>query len=114
VTTLRALIDELIAAWRSADGQRAAMLFCEDGVYHEAGHEPIAGRERIAAHFARFFRDGPAWRFEADEFVVEGERAAVRYRFFLKGEGSGWRERAGCAVVHRRDGSIELWREYHG
>ena len=112
--TLEQLIHELIGAWRGADAQRAAMFFCEDGVYHEAGHEAILGREQIAAHFARFFRDGPAWRFEADEFVVEGERAAVRYRFFVKGEGSGWRERAGCAVVHRRDGSIEVWREYHG
>ena len=52
-----------------------------DATYHEAGREPIAGREALAAYFTRFFRDGPPWRFEVDEILVDGERAAVAYRF---------------------------------
>ena len=112
--TFRELLDELIEAWRKADAQRAAMFFAEDGDYHEAGHVPIAGRAAIAQHFAKFFRDGPAWRLEVDDVVVEGERAAVSYRFFIEGDARGWRERAGCAMVERRNGAIGLWREYHG
>lgn len=112
--TFRELLDELIGAWTRGDGQRAAMFFTEDGIYHEAGHAPIAGREAIASHFAKFFRDGPPWRLEVDTIVVEGERAAVSYRFFIGGDTRGWRERAGCAMVERRDGAIASWREYHG
>lgn len=112
--TFRELLAELVEAWGKADAQRAAMFFCEDGVYREAEHAPIAGRAAIASHFAKFFRDGPAWRLEVDDVVVEGDRAAVSYRFFIGGDARGWRERAGCAMVQRRDGAIALWREYHG
>ncbi len=111
--TVRDLIDELVGAWQSGDAHRAAAFFAPDGVYHEAGREPIAGREAIFAHFARFFRDGPAWRFDIDELIVEGERAAVRYRFAVN-TGGTWRSRDGCAIVHRADGLVALWREYQG
>jgi predicted ester cyclase len=111
--TLRDLIDELVGAWQSGDAHRATAFFAPDGVYHEAGRAPIAGREAIFAHFARFFRDGPAWRFDIDEIIVEGERAAVRYRFEVNADGT-WRSRDGCAIVHRAGGLVTLWREYQG
>jgi uncharacterized protein (TIGR02246 family) len=110
--TFEQLIEALIDAWRTGDAHRACAFFAPDGVYHEAGREPIVGREAIYAHFARFFRDGPLWRFEVDDVVVQGERAAVGYRFAVKGTADAWRERAGCAIVHRLDGSIGFWREY--
>lgn len=111
--TLHELIDELVGAWQSGDAHRAAAFFAPDGVYHESGHDPIVGREAILAHFARFFRDGPAWRFDIDEIIVEDERAAVTYRFEINVVGT-WRGNDGCALVRRAGGLVALWREYHG
>ena len=111
--TLRALIEELVGAWQTGDAHRAAAFFAPDGVFHESGRDPIVGREMIFAHFARFFRDGPAWRFDIDEVIVDGERAAVSYRFEINVDGS-WRSSDGCAIVHRAGSLVALWREFHG
>jgi predicted SnoaL-like aldol condensation-catalyzing enzyme len=112
--TPRGLVEELIDAWAASDSLRAAAFFTSDGRYLEAGREPIAGRTAIGEHFAKFFRDGPQWRFELDEIVVEGQRVALAYRFFTKGSDGSWRERAGCAMVRLREGLVEEWREYQG
>lgn len=112
--TVRELIEELVGAWQTNDAQRASAFFAIQGVYAESGRPAIEGREAILEHFQRFFRDGPAWRIEIDEIVAEDDRAAVAYRFSIKGRPGDWRERAGCALVRREDGLISLWREYHG
>jgi len=111
--TLRELIEEVVGAWQVSDAHRAAAFFAIEGVYHESGRQPITGREAIYAHFARFFRDGPAWRFWIDEMIVDGERAAVAYRFEVNTDGT-WRATEGCALVRCEDGLIAHWREYHG
>ncbi len=109
------MLDGLFAAWQSGDALRSAAHFAIDGAYHEAGHEPIVGRDAIVAHFTRFFRDGPRFMFAVDETIVEGERAAVRYRFSIAaGPGDLWTEKAGCAFVAFSDGTIREWREYQG
>ncbi len=110
---MRALIDELVAAWRANDAHRASAFFAPGGRYHESGCEPIIGRDAVYAHFQRFFRDGPPWRIEIDDVLEDGDRAAVAYRFAVKGR-DGWHEGAGCALVHREGGLIIEWREYHG
>ena len=112
--TMQALIEELVAAWQANDALRACAFFAPDGLYHEAGREPILGRDAIFAHFQRFFRDGPPWRFEVDEILAEGDRAAVGFHFSIKGAAGDWRERAGCALVRRSGGLITQWREYQG
>jgi limonene-1,2-epoxide hydrolase len=112
IVHFRELLEELARAWEANDAHRAAAFFAPDGTYHESGAEPIVGREAIYAHFARFFRDGPAWRFDIDEILVDGERAAVAYRFHINRAGT-WELREGCAIVHATDGLIVRWREYH-
>ena len=111
--SLRELIEELVGAWQSGDAHRAAAFFAPDGVYHESGEEPLVGRDAIFTHFARFFRDGPAWRFEIEEIIVEGERAAVAYRFGVNRNGV-WITSGGCALVLRKDSLVAQWREYRG
>ena len=112
MTSLQSLITELIGAWQANDALRACAFFAPDAVYREAGHEAIVGREAICAYFQRFFRDGPVWRFSVDDVIVEGDRAAIEYRFGVKGHAEEWRERAGCAFVRRAGGLIVEWREY--
>lgn len=111
--TVRALVEELIAAWQAGDAYRASAFFAPDGVYQESGRLPVRGREAIFEHFARFFRDGPAWRIDVDEIIAEDERAAVAYRFST-GAGGRWQSAEGCALVRREGGLVALWREYHG
>jgi uncharacterized protein (TIGR02246 family) len=110
--TLRDLIDELVGAWQSGDAHRAAAFFAPDGVYQESGRAALTGRDAIFAYFARFFRDGPAWRFDIDDVIVEGERAAVIYRFEINAGGT-WRSHDGCAIVERDGALVVRWREYH-
>jgi uncharacterized protein (TIGR02246 family) len=112
--TVRDQLQSLFAAWRAGDALRSGAHFAIDGAYCEAGREPIAGRDAIVAHFTRFFRDGPRWEFVSDDLIVEGERAAVRYRFKVETQPGTWRERPGCALVRCGDGGISEWREYEG
>jgi uncharacterized protein (TIGR02246 family) len=113
LVTLRALIEELVEAWQANDAHRASAFFAEDGVYHEAGGNAINGRAAISEHFRRFFRDGPLWRFEIEQILVENEGAAVAYRFSISARGE-WQESEGCALVRREGGLIAQWREYRG
>lgn len=110
----RDLLATLFEAWNAHDAVRAAACFAEDGIYREADGREVAGRAEIGGHFARFFRTGPPWRFDVDEVVCEGERAAVAYRFGVKGQGGDWSERGGCAMVRLRGGLVQLWHEYRG
>jgi uncharacterized protein (TIGR02246 family) len=112
--THRELLGGLFAAWSTGDALRSAAHFCVDGVYREAAREPIVGREAIVAHFTRFFRDGPRFEFIPDDIIVEGDLAAIRYRFATMSQTAGRVERSGCAFVTLRDGTIAEWREYEG
>lgn len=112
--THRQALDQLFAAWRQGDALRSAAHFAADGAYHEAGRDPIVGRAAIVAHFTKFFRDGPSWEFHVDQTIVEGDRAAVQYRFAIVSAEGPWQERSGCAIVSFADGTIAEWREYEG
>jgi uncharacterized protein (TIGR02246 family) len=112
--TRRALLESLIAAWRAGDALRAGAHFTPDATYREAGRAPLAGREAIVGHFTGFFRDGPLWDLVIDDVLIEGERAAVRYRFILHPNSPQRREHAGAAFVAFKDGGICEWREYEG
>jgi len=112
--THREALDALFAAWRRGDALLSAAYFSQDGVYRESGRAPIAGRDAIVAHFTSFFRDGPRWEFYVDDTVVEGDRAAVKYRFAIVSGDGAWIERSGCAFVVFSDGTIAEWREYEG
>jgi ketosteroid isomerase-like protein len=121
--THREALESLFTAWRTGDALRSAAHFALDGVYREARRAPIEGRDAIVAHFTRFFRDGPRFAFHPEDTVVEGDRAAVRYRFEVAGDGDRfevagdggrWIEKSGCAFVRFSDGTIAEWREYEG
>jgi len=112
--THRQALEALFGAWRVGDALRSAAHFATDGVYREARREPIVGRDAIVEHFTKFFRDGPRWEFHADVTIVEGNRAAVQFRFATVSPEGAWLERSGCAFVTFADGTIAEWREYEG
>jgi hypothetical protein len=110
----RASLESLFEAWLANDSLQSAAHFSESAAYREAGGATIVGRPAITEHFARFFRDGPSWRFDVDAVLVEGDHAAVRYRFALTDQKGVWREHDGCAFVRFKGQLIEEWREYKG
>jgi limonene-1,2-epoxide hydrolase len=95
---------------------RAVALFAADGVYREARREPIVGRDAIAAHWERYFVQGPRWRIDVGEIIADarGERFAIPYVFAVQGPGESWQDRPGCALVRVRNNRITEWREYSG
>jgi len=111
---LRDALEGLFDSWRSGDALRSSAYFAVDAIYGEASRLPIVGRDEIIRHFTNFFRDGPRFEFDVDDTIVEGDRAAVRYRFSTFDAGGQRRERAGCAFVRFSNGTIVEWREYDG
>ncbi len=111
---IRKALSGLFDAWRAGDALRSSAYFSPDAVYCENGRTPILGRDAIVQHFTKFFRDGPRFEFDVDETLVEGDRAAVRYRFSVYDERGRRNERPGCAFVGFADGAIVEWREYEG
>ena len=105
-----------LEAFGRGDLESALPWFSQDSSYREPRKEAVAGRDAIAAHWAAFAASGVRWRFLVDGVIADGERACVIYRFAVaKGEGTAWRERAGCAVISiGAHGLIEEWREYDG
>lgn len=108
-----ALAHVLDAFARGALGEAVAS-FAPDARYQEARKPALAGRDAIAAHFARFAAAGPDWRFTVDDVIAQEGKACVIYRFGVsEGPGEPVRERAGCATVRMGDsGLIAEWREY--
>ncbi len=111
---IRDALADLFVAWENGDALRSGAHFALDGTYCEARRGSIIGREAIVNHFTKFFRDGPRWKFIVDSTLVEGERAAVRYRFATEGTEGRWHERSGCAFAIFANGTIAEWHEYEG
>ena len=112
--TPRDTLASLFHAWRDGDALRASAHFTADATYQEAKHEAVVGREAIVAHFVRFFRDGPQFEFNVDDVIIEGDKAAVGYRFRIEAFGATWIEKPGCALVRFNEGAIAEWREFEG
>lgn len=93
----------MVAAWQADDALRSSAFFTPDGVFAEAGHEPIIGRDAIVAHFTKFFRDGPIFTLVVNDLIVEGNRCAVFYAFNRKN---------GVALVEVSNDLVSLWREF--
>ncbi|MBD5653829.1 MAG: nuclear transport factor 2 family protein, partial [Candidatus Eremiobacteraeota bacterium] len=102
--THRERLESLFSAWRTGDALRSAAHFATGGTYREAGREPLVGRDAMVAHFTNFFRDGPRFEFYVDDTLVDGDRAAVRFRFVTVSSEGVRLERSGCAFVTFADG----------
>ena len=101
-----------MAAWQSGDALRASAFFTPDGVFSEAAHDPVVGRDAIVAHFTKFFRDGPAFRLIVTDTICEAHRCAVFYTFELYRD-EAWVKKDGIALVHVENGLVGLWKEFY-
>ena len=115
-SVMRRTLDAVLDAFERGDLDDALPWFSQTCVYREPRGESIVGRDALAAHWAAFAASGVRWRFSVDRVIAGDDAVCIVHRFAMpEGDGTAWRERAGCAVV-RFDarGFIEEWREYDG
>ena len=68
------------AAWEARDGERAAALFAEDGLYCWGPLEPpLRGRDAIRARWTEATRDQRNVSFRHELLGIDGTRGFVRW-----------------------------------
>ena len=98
------------------DGKRFAMLFTEDGVYHDVYYGAFSGRERIAQMVDDwFYRTACDFRWDMHNPVSDGHSLYAHYTFSyrsLLSEAQGNRIAfEGVAMMSLREGLITEYRE---
>jgi ketosteroid isomerase-like protein len=109
---LRAFCD----AVERRDGKAFAMLFTEDGVYHDVFYGVFAGRAAIAGMIDDwFYRTATDFRWDMHAPVSDGETLYARYTFSYRStlpEAGGARAMfEGVAIMNLREGRITSYRE---
>jgi uncharacterized protein (TIGR02246 family) len=88
------LVGRFNEAWNAQDLEALMALMADECVFENTSPAPdgerFEGREAVRAYFRRFFEESPRARFEWEEVVALGDRAAVRWRY-------SWLDAAGRA-----------------
>lgn len=104
-------VDAFVAAWPTGDATPMAALFAEDASYRNGPHEPVHGRDAIAATLAGFMAMGGEVAVElihvlADDHVVMTERID---HFVIHGKTYSLPV---MGVFEVDNGQIRAWRDY--
>ena len=108
-TTTRSVIDRFNEAFNRHDADAVAALLTDDTVFEDTSPAPdgrrITGKTAVAAFWRDWFvRNGDAV-FEAEDVIVTGDRAVVRWIYRKTRNGEPWHLR-GVDVFTVRDGKV--------
>ena len=107
--TTREAVDRFNAAFNRHDPDAVAALLTEDTVFEDTSPAPdgqrIEGKAGVAAYWRAWFARNPDAQFEAEETIVSGDRAIVRWVYRKMRNGQPWRLR-GVDVFTIRDGKV--------
>jgi len=105
----RAAIDEFTAALNAHDIDRLSALLTDDTVFENtspaADGQRIEGRAAVVEFLRGWMARNLAARFEAEEIVVSGNRATVRWVYRKIRDGQPWHLR-GIDLFTVRDGRV--------
>jgi len=101
VTSPKTVVRRWIAAFNAADPDALAALYREDAVNHQAGPEPLTGRDAIRTAFAA----ATATECLAENLFEDGEWAILEWR---APDG-----RHACTLFHIIDKQIALQRDFN-
>jgi len=91
------------------DADTLASMLTEDTVFENTSPAPdgqrIEGKTAVAAFWREWFERNPDARFEAEEMIVSGDRAVVRWVYRKMRNGQPWHVR-GVDVFTVRDGKV--------
>jgi ketosteroid isomerase-like protein len=105
----RATIDSFNEAFNRHDADRVAALLSDDTVFEDTSPAPdgrrIEGKVAVAEFWRGWFVRNPDARFEAEEIIVSGNQAVVRWVYHKMRNGQPWHLR-GVDVFTVRDGKV--------
>jgi ketosteroid isomerase-like protein len=105
----RATIDNFNAAFNRHDAEELAALLTDDTVFEDTSPAPdgrrIEGKIAVADFWRRWFARNPDAHFDAEEIIVSGDRAVVRWVYRKVRNGQPWHLR-GVDIFTVRGGQV--------
>lgn len=107
--TTRAVVDRFNQAFNRHDVDGVASLLTDDTVFEDTSPAPdgqrIEGKAAVVEFWRGWFARNPDAKFEAEETIVSGDRAVVRWVYRKIRNGQPWRLR-GVDVFTVRGGKV--------
>ena len=108
-TTTRMVVDRFNDAFNRHDADALAALLTDDTVFEDTSPPPdgrrIEGKSTVVAFWREWFVRNPDARFEAEEIIVSGDHAVVRWVYRKTRNGQPWHLR-GVDIFIVRDGKV--------
>ena len=107
--TTRMIIDRFNDAFNRQDPDALALLLTDDTVFEDTSPAPdgrrIEGKPAVVAFWREWFARNAGAKFDAEEIIVSGDRAVVRWVYRKIRNGQPWHLR-GVDVFTVRDGKV--------
>jgi steroid delta-isomerase-like uncharacterized protein len=107
--TTRAVVDRFNEAFNRHDADAVASLLTDDTVFEDTSPAPdgqrIEGKAAVAEFWRGWFARNSDAKFEAEDMIVSGDRAVVRWVYRKMRNGQPWHIR-GVDVFTVRDGKV--------
>ena len=108
-TATRTIIDRFNDAFNRHDPEVMASLLTDDTVFEGTSPAPdgrrMEGKAAVVGFWREWFKRNPGAQFEAEEIIVSGDRAVVRWIYRKIRNGQPWHLR-GVDVFTVRDGKV--------
>jgi ketosteroid isomerase-like protein len=105
----RKAIDGFNEAFNQQDAEALAAFLTDDTVFEDTSPAPdgqrIEGKAAVVEHWREWFVRNPGAHFEAEEIIVSGSQAAVRWVYRKMRDGQPWHLR-GADIFTVRDGKV--------
>jgi ketosteroid isomerase-like protein len=109
MSTTRMTIDRFNEAFNRHDVDALSRLFTSDTVFEDTSPAPdgrrIEGQAAVVAFWREWFTRNPDAVFEAEDVIVSGDRAVVRWVYRKLRNGQPWHVR-GVDVFTVREGKV--------
>ena len=107
--TTRLVIDRFNEAFNRHDANALAAWLTDDTVYEDTSSAPdgrrVEGKDAVVEYWRTWFVRNPDAIFEAEDVIVSGDRAVVRWIYRKVRKGQPWHLR-GVDVFTVRDGKV--------
>jgi ketosteroid isomerase-like protein len=107
--TTRLVIDRFNEAFNRHDADALAALLTDDTVFEDTSPAPdgrrVEGKDAVVEYWRTWFVRNPDAIFEAEDVIVSGDRAVVRWIYRKVRKGQPWHLR-GVDVFTVRDGRV--------
>jgi ketosteroid isomerase-like protein len=108
-TTTHIVVNRFNEAFNRQDLETLASLLTDDTVFEDTSPPPdgrrVEGKAAVIELWREWFRRNPDAHFEAEELIISGDRAIVRWVYRKVRNGQPWHLR-GVDVFTVRDGKV--------